>query len=141
MECESTITFNTNSIEKCGALEQSFKRLEGTSPNTWDDKESRINDFSELSTSLLIGLEIEELLDHLDELDTGVTDTSIEGTKLSIDIFPREFPEELCDYIFPILNKNGYTEISCHSWTEYGNLDLEFKGGEVKRSEDFFEED
>ena len=141
MECESTIKFDTQSLEVCTGLEKAFKKLDGTSPDTWGDKDSRVSEFSELTKNLNVSLDVEAICNHLSELDTGVTHTSIDGTHLSIDIFPRDFPEEFCEYLFPILAQNDFTEISCYSESEYGSQELQFRNGEIEKEEDFFEED
>lgn len=141
MECESIIKFDTKSLEICTSLENAFKKLDGTSPDKWSDKDLRVSQFSELTKNLTSSLDVEAICSHLSELDTGITHTSINGTQLSIDIFPRDFPEEFCEYLFPFLAQNNFTEISCYSASEYGNQELEFKNGEIEKDENFFEED
>jgi hypothetical protein len=141
MECESTISFETNSSEKCSALEKAFRKFEGVSISSWSDVQSRIVGFSELTQVMSVPLDGAKIYDYFNQLDTGVTHIDIDGTKLSVDIFPRDFPEELCEYIFPLLENSSCTEISCFSASEYGNQELNFQDGKIEKIENFFEED
>ncbi len=139
MECTSTISFDTKCINKSAIFELAFSVFRGGSPSSWTDTEQRKEKFNQALKELDTPLDVSKFIKYLDAIDTGVTDIKKNGSIVSIEIFPWDFPEELCEYLFPILDKSGFEGISCDSDSEYGTQMLTYKNGGIVKEEDIFD--
>ena len=139
MECESTIKFDIKSLELAESFVTAFKAFEGINPRRWDDASQRKEKFSEGIKPFGDLITAEDIYSKFIELDTGVTDVSNEGSEVTLEIFPWDFPEDLCKYLFPILEKKGGVNISCDSDSEYGHQLLNYVNGQISRKEKPFE--
>ena len=139
MECNSTISFETKSKDKASLLEKVFNVYPDTSPYTWTNVEEMNKISNKYLNELGLSLSAEDIHKHLVELDTGITETVVVGSKVSIALFPVDFPEKFCELLFPFLDRSGFENIECESNSEYGSQTLTFKNNAIVKDEDMNE--
>ncbi len=139
MECDSTISFETNNIEKLVSLEKVFDAFKGVTIGSWKNVDERINGAEAILVGKGIQIKAQDIYDHLDYLDTGVTGVNLKDFKMEISIFPMMFPEDFCDFIFPKLFELGAKNISCYSDSEYGTQTLSYVNESIRKTENMYE--
>ncbi|MDO6775189.1 hypothetical protein Q4591_07465 [Shewanella sp. 3_MG-2023] len=118
---------------------EAFKSFEGVRLSEWTDIDSRKEAFNLALKDVSDTLTADEIYSHLNAIDTGVVTVSVKQSIVSVEIFPWAFPEELCEYAFTTLNKNGFVDISCESVSEYGTQLLTFENGVISEKLDLIE--
>ena len=139
MECESKISFDTKCTKRSELIGKAFSAFKGMSPNKWKDLDIRKENFANAMLDADLPLSPDEICGQLAALDTGVTEVKVSGSKVSIGIFPLEFPEDFCRNIFPTLDGAGFSSIACNSDSEYGTQVISLKNGKIRKKEDMFD--
>lgn len=111
MECESTIT--------CKISESQFVKLEPL-----------LLPLTEAEEGLLPPVAgTEPMLHALEPLDSLITGIHFEDGRLSITLFPSDFPDDFYKLIADLLEKNGASDIATNDESEYGTREMSYKKG------------
>ena len=139
MECNTTISLNIKADEDRNHFIKALEAIKSISITDDGSASNEISAANEYIGKTKFNINAEDIYKHLKRLDTNINNIEVGRISITVSLFPWDYPEELCNMLFPLLHEGGAERLECESTSEYGEQTLAYRNGRMFKTEEEYD--